>query len=295
QAQIRLDGHAIEARLYAESPQTGFLPSTGPLAHFRLPADRIRVDSGVEEGGEITPFYDPMIAKLIAHAPERTAAAAVLAEACGRVEVWPVKTNAGFLARCLGHPDFVAGAVDTGFIGSRLQDLMPPKEPSPEALAALAAAMLQPLAEDNASPWTALTGFRLNAAEPRGVSVMVDGRAVTVAPGEPSPDLTVARIGARLIVFEAGQAFAFGGEDAGAQDDAGGDGVIRSPMPGRIVTARAEVGQKVSKGEALVTLEAMKMEHVLTAPIDGTVTEVAAEVGAQVSEGAVLVRLDNPA
>ncbi|HEX4097047.1 MAG TPA: biotin carboxylase N-terminal domain-containing protein, partial [Caulobacteraceae bacterium] len=78
QAQIRLDGHAIEARLYAESPQTGFLPSTGPLAHFRLPKDRIRIDSGVEEGGEITPFYDPMIAKLIAHAPERTAAAAVL-------------------------------------------------------------------------------------------------------------------------------------------------------------------------------------------------------------------------
>jgi propionyl-CoA carboxylase alpha chain/3-methylcrotonyl-CoA carboxylase alpha subunit len=295
QAQIRLDGHAIEARLYAESPQTGFLPSTGPLAHYRLPADRIRVDSGVEEGGEITPFYDPMIAKLIAHAPERAAAAAVLAEACGRVEVWPVKTNAGFLERCLGHPDFVAGAVDTGFIGSRLQDLMPPKEPSPAALAAVAAAMLQPPAEDRASPWAALTGFRLSAAEARGVTVMLDGRAVTVAQGEPIPDLTVARIGARLIVFEAGQAFAFGGEDAGAEDDAGGDGVIRSPMPGRIVASRAEVGRKVSKGQALVTLEAMKMEHVLTAPIDGTVTEVAAEIGAQVSEGAVLVRLDKPA
>ena len=94
-----MTGHAIEARLYAEDPAKGFLPSTGPLTDFRLPPTWCAVDSGVEEGGEVSPFYDPMIAKLIAHAPTREAAAAQLAVACGAVEVWPVKTNAGFLAR----------------------------------------------------------------------------------------------------------------------------------------------------------------------------------------------------
>ena len=122
QHEITLEGWAMEARLYAENPATGFLPSTGPLAHFRLPDD-IRVDSAVEEGGAVSPFYDPMIAKLIVHADSREAAAEALAEACASVEVWPVKTNAAFLARCAGHPDFVAGDVDTGFIERRLDDL----------------------------------------------------------------------------------------------------------------------------------------------------------------------------
>ena len=107
QDEITLDGWAMEARLYAENPQTGFLPSTGKLKHFRLPEGDVRVDSAVEEGGEVTPFYDPMIAKLIAHGVDREDAAARLAEACGLVEVWPVKTNAAFLARCASHPDFV--------------------------------------------------------------------------------------------------------------------------------------------------------------------------------------------
>ena len=289
QDQIRLDGHAIEARLYAENPSAGFLPSTGPLTHFRLPGE-VRVDGGVEEGGQISPFYDPMIAKLIAHATSREGAAAALAKACAEVEVWPVKTNAGFLARCLEHPDFVAGQVDTGFIEGRLQALLPPAEPSPQVLAAAAAASLPE--DPGSSPWTGLTGFRMNAAPSRQVSLQLDGRALSSEP-DAGAGLTVARAGSRLVVFEGGQAFAFGDSGGASGADAGGgDGVIRSPMPGRIVAVQAKAGQAVARGAPLVTLEAMKMEHVLTAPFDGTVSELAAETGSQVSEGAVLARLD---
>ena len=290
QDRIALNGHAIEARLYAENPSAGFLPSTGPLTHFRLPEAQVRADCGVQEGGEISPFYDPMIAKLIAHAGTREAAAAALAAACAEVEVWPVKTNAGFLTRCLRHPDFVAGAVDTGFIEARLEGLLPPADPSPEVLAAA----VSPGAEAaGPSPWTGLTGFRMNAPAVTRTLLTLDGRAFEAELGGAAPALTAHRIGSRTVVFEDGQAFAFGPVEAGAgEGSGGGDGVVRSPMPGRIVAVQARAGQAVSRGAPLVTLEAMKMEHVLTAPFDGTVAELSAETGAQVSEGAVLARLD---
>ena len=135
QDEIRLNGWAMEARLYAEDPANGFLPSIGRLEHFVMPDD-VRVDTGVEQGGEVSQFYDPMIAKLIVHEDTREAAAARLAEAAGEVEVWPVKVNAGFLKRCLEHPRFVAGDVDTGFIAAEEAALQP--RPSDEAtLAAL--------------------------------------------------------------------------------------------------------------------------------------------------------------
>jgi acetyl-CoA carboxylase biotin carboxylase subunit len=163
QHQIELSGHAMEARLYAENPAGGFLPSIGILEHFWMPEDLVRVDSGVEEGGEITPFYDPMVAKLIAHAPTREGASDLLAQACSEVEVWPVRTNAGFLARCLDHPDFIAGEVDTGFIEARLEALAAQPAPSQPALAA--AAMALTLKEESSGPvdpWASLTGFRIN-------------------------------------------------------------------------------------------------------------------------------------
>ena len=128
QDRIVLNGWAMEARLYAENPATGFLPSTGPLDRFVLP-DGIRIETGVEQRGAISPFYDPMIAKLVAHGPTREAAASKLADACRQVQVWPVRTNAGFLARCLSEPDFVAGRIDTSFIESHLDHLLPPAKP----------------------------------------------------------------------------------------------------------------------------------------------------------------------
>ena len=155
QDQLGIDGWAMEARLYAENPATGFLPSIGPLNRLRFPQG-IRVDSGVEEGGQVSPFYDPMVAKLIVHATTRTQAAGKLAAAARDTQVWPVRTNAAFLARAASHPDFVAGRIDTAFISRHLQALVAGGEPSAEVRQAAAAAML-PTASDG--PWTALAGF----------------------------------------------------------------------------------------------------------------------------------------
>jgi len=298
QDEIVLSGHAVEARLYAESPASGFLPSTGRLDHFRLP-DSVRIDTGVEEGGEITPFYDPMIAKLIAWAPTRDQAIADLAEACDGVEVWPVKTNAGFLARCLEEPEFIVGEVDTGFIARRLDDLIAPSEPSPAALAAAASAAMiaqeSGVTEEAPSPWRELAGFRLNAAPETAVRLFLNGRPVLAAPSEhaSAPRSVLLDEEGRIVVFEHGEALAFLGEPPGAEAaDAASDGQVRSPMPGKVTALSVKAGDTVNKGQPLLILEAMKMEHALAAPFNGTVAEVSVTLGGQVSEGAVLVKLD---
>ena len=131
----------MEARLYAEDPASGFLPSDRHARHFRIP-DGVRIDSGVDEGGEVSAHYDPMIAKLIAHGPTRRATAARLAAVCANVEVWPVKTNAAFLARALNHGAFLAGEVDTGFIDRHREELVPVAEPDHAVLQAAAQALL---------------------------------------------------------------------------------------------------------------------------------------------------------
>ena len=293
QAEIALSGHAVEARLYAESPAGGlFLPSTGRLDHFRLP-DSVRVDAGVEEGGEVSAFYDPMIAKLIAHAATREDALAELAAACDAVEVWPVKTNAGFLARCLEAPAFIAGHVDTGFIERNLEELTAQADPSPAALSAAANAAL--MAEDRAapSPWRDLVGFRLNAPPETGVRLFRAGAPVIARTSE-TAQARSALLGedGEIVVFEAGEAFVFLSQPP-ADDHAGaaGDGQVRSPMPGKVTQVSVTAGEAVTKGQPLLTLEAMKMEHALTAPFDGKVEMLAVAVGDQVSEGAVLVKL----
>ncbi|MDR3510601.1 MAG: biotin carboxylase N-terminal domain-containing protein [Caulobacteraceae bacterium] len=291
QDQIVLNGHAIEARLYAEDPAKGFLPSTGPLTHFRMPA-KVRVDSAVEEGGAVTPYYDPMIAKLIAFAPDRTGAARRLADAARAVEVFPVKTNAAFLARCLDHPDFVAGAVDTGFIEARREALVPAG--GAPAAALKAAARAWPTA-GGPSPWGALVGFRLNA--PAGFEVRLEdaegAHVVRVDPAAPALQVPTARIGDRVIAFAAGEAFAFTAPEAGHGAGEGeGDDAVLSPMPGKVVAVHAAKGEAVKKGQPLVTLEAMKMEHALAAPMDGVLAELTVKAGDQISEGVLIARLE---
>ena len=297
QDEIGLMGHAVEARLYAENPAGGqFLPSTGRLEHFRLPPN-IRADAGVEEGGEVTPFYDPMIAKLIAHAPTREQALAVLAEACDGVEVFPVKTNAGFLARCLEAPDFIVGDVDTGFIERNLAELTAPAQPSPAALSAAATAALiadeSGLSEDAPSPWRALAGFRLNAPPEMSVRLFHQGEVVmAMASDAAAPRSVLLTEDGDIVVFEAGETFAFAAHPPAADRiDAASDGQIRSPMPGKVTALAVEAGDAVTKGQPLVTLEAMKMEHALTAPFDGKVEALSVALGDQVSEGATLIKL----
>ena len=292
QDQITLTGHAVEARLYAENPSSGFLPSIGRLDHFRLP-EHLRVDAGVEAGGEVTPFYDPMIAKLIAHAETREQAIADLCEACDRVEVWPVKTNAAFLTRCLEEPDFIAGEVDTGFIERRLDQLVAPAEPSPAACSAAADAATLNLEEGAADdPWKGLFGFRLNAEPYAGVRLFANGKAMICESLPDAPDRSVLLTDdGDIVVFEAGEAFVFKDHPPAADLESAGDGQIRAPMPGKVTQLSVKPGDPVSKGQPLVVLEAMKMEHALQAAFDGKVEEVAVSLGAQVSEGTLLVRL----
>jgi acetyl/propionyl-CoA carboxylase alpha subunit len=284
QDQITLSGHAIEARLYAEDPARGFLPSTGPLTHFVLPAS-VRVDAGVGEGGEISPFYDPMIAKLIAHGPTREAAADQLQRACEAVEVWPVTVNAGFLARLIADADYRAARLDTGFIEGRLSSLAQPPTPSPGALGRAAALLAQP---DARSPWTDLPGFRTNA--PAAPVLLQWKDDVVSAPVGGDPVGLRSEDGA--VVFEGGEAYRLTRPRARAAEAAlGGDGQVLATMPGRIASVAVKVGDAVTRGQTLVTLEAMKMEHALTAHFDGEVAEVRSQVGDQVTEGALLVRL----
>ncbi len=289
QDQIHFSGHAMEARLYAESPATGFLPSIGVLDRFDLPTT-LRIDSGVAQGGEISPFYDPMIAKLIAHAPTRKAAALRLADGCAQVEVYPVTTNAAFLARTLADPDFLAGEIDTRFIEDRLESLAATEAPSDQAWIAAAKALASPA---DPSPWQALQGFRLNAA-PHYAVKLICGSEIRLVEIDPAlPWLATAwPHGDGLVVFEAGEAHTFRAPAPDAlTGQASGDGILLAPMPGKIVACPVKLGDTVLKGDPIITLEAMKMEHVLAAPFDGVVESLSASLGDQVVEGLVLARL----
>ena len=284
QDQIGITGHAMEARLYAENPAAGFLPSTGQLTHLKLPAD-IRADNGVEQGDAVTPFYDPMIAKLVAHASTREQAAAKLAAACRAVEVWPVKTNAAFLARAASDPDFLAGRIDTGFI-ARHPGLVPGEGPGDTVTAQAANALLS----RGEGPWSALHGFRSGTPAQARVPVMVAGHIYNVMP---QPGGAVWTDGVSSVLFADGQAWPFGPPRYEATGSAGAaDGMLVAPMPGMVTVLNVKQGQTVKRGENLLVLEAMKMENAIAAPFDGTVAELHASLGAQVSEGTVLLRVE---
>jgi 3-methylcrotonyl-CoA carboxylase alpha subunit len=295
QDQLSITGWAMEARLYAEDPTNGFLPSIGRLDHFVLP-DGVRVDTGVEQGGEVSQFYDPMIAKLIVHAETREAAAEGLAEACASVEVWPVRTNAGFLVRCLEHPRFVAGDVDTGLIGNEVEALTAVPPPSAYAQAsALAHLGVMAQGVEWPSPWTTLdnVGFRLNRPRQRDIRLVLNGEPVIATYPEDMERAFVSNLivdGDRWIYFEQGDVHAFEWPKFSAAGVSGtaSDGSLRAPMPGKIVATPAKAGDTVTKGQPVVVLEAMKMEHALIAPFDGVVGEVGVSVGDQVAADAVL-------
>jgi propionyl-CoA carboxylase alpha chain/3-methylcrotonyl-CoA carboxylase alpha subunit len=286
----------------------------------------VRIDASVGEGDTVSPYYDPMLAKLICHEPSRQAAAARLAAACGEVRAWPVKTNAWLLSRCLTDPGFVAGNVDTGFIEARLDALAArPKSDRLIRVAAAAAFVLKRSASADADPWAdGLGGFRLNRAAGTSMRLYEDGEPIDLtlvkisssASGselsgsmEDAPftvsrsrdgayrvegqDIAVADApNGDKVVFAGGAAFAFHLVNTVATDAAGGgDGALRTPMPGRIVSLGAKVGDTVKLDQPLVILEAMKMEHALKAPFDGEVIEVTVKEGDQVAEGTVVVRL----
>jgi 3-methylcrotonyl-CoA carboxylase alpha subunit len=283
---LAINGWAMEARLYAENPATGFLPSIGTLDHLAFP-EELRIDTGVEEGGEVSPFYDPMIAKLIAKGKNRFEASAALREGIDGTEVWPVKTNAGFLGRLLDLPEFVAGDVDTGLIARKVDALVTPPEPDAEELLEAAALLC---ASPGQSPVSAALGFRLNAPSRAEARISDDsGTTHEVVFGEIEADLPTADVLSFVDGFARRYILA---QPRGSGLGAVGDGAILSPMPGRIIAVDVSAGQSVAKGQKLLTLEAMKMEHSLTAPFDGVVAELNAEAGMQVQVEALLVRIE---
>jgi len=339
QEALSVSGHAIEARVYAEDPSTGFLPSIGRLRHLRPPAEgpHIRVDTGVRQSDRVTPHYDPMIAKLIVWDSDRAAALRRLRTALEAYQVVGVTTNLEFLGGLAAHPAFAAGALDTGFIDSHHDDLFPQAVPADDGVLALAAldVLLRRQAEaagaairsdDPHSPWHATNGWRLNddnyqrmtfldAGEPRSVIVhyRADGYRLDLpggpimARGEINADgnlisdldgvrrrVTVVRQGLDLVILDRGRQHRLTLDDPAsrAADRSGAGDDLTAPMPGRIIRVLVEAGETVEKGQPLVVLEAMKMEHTITAPQAGTITDILFTAGEQVDDGATLLAFE---
>jgi 3-methylcrotonyl-CoA carboxylase alpha subunit len=319
QDEISLSGHAFEARIYAEDASRGFLPATGKLHHLKFPepGPALRVETGVRAGDEISPFYDPMIAKLVVHGPDRASALAALSEALASTEIAGSTTNTGFLAALARDPDFAAGEVDTGLIGRKLEALAAAPAPSTGVVTAAvlsASGLGAPPGDDD--PWSSLVGYaHFHPIERRvslrsqdreiaaTVSAQADGWSIVRLEGEREAHrvshdaaLRTARWPGHVTAFSGGAAFDFAVPDpfaAAAEADAS-TASMRAPMPGLVKIVRAARGDAVAKGQPLLVLEAMKMEHTIAAPHDGIVAEIAAE-GAQIAEGAVLVTFEETA
>ena len=325
QDQLAINGHAIEARLYAENPAKKFFPQAGPLKRLRFPPEsaHVRIDSGVEEGQDISIFYDPMIAKVIAWDTTRTAAARRLEAALEQTRLAGIASNLGFLAAIAGNTAFLKGDLHTGFIDEHAADLIPAAAPADrEVLGTAVLSILSARTQPAADPWDDRTAWRMNLPS-REIFVLKDGdteRRVTVThvpsltlgiDGESLPaavaqeangDLAVSLGGVRssVHVFTEGDAITvlrrghahkleLVQADAAGDDAAASASDIRAPLPGRVAQVLAEPGKAVAKHAPLVILEAMKMEHVLVAPAAGVIDEIRAAAGDQVAEGAVLV------
>ncbi|MEZ5680463.1 MAG: biotin carboxylase N-terminal domain-containing protein [Erythrobacter sp.] len=286
QEELFIDGHAIEARLYAEDTVAGFLPSTGRLEHFDLGVEG-RIETGVEEGDMISPFYDPMVAKLVVWGENRSDAIDQLADIAEGVEIWPVRTNAAFIANCLRDEDFEDANLDTGFIAAKLGDLVTSDE-ADETIWRTAADFVV-LAETEEYDHLPI-GLRLNAPGVLTTTLSHKGDTRTVSAARSGLDVPATGFvdTARVVVFAEGQSFVFDRGARGAGAHHAHDGDIIAPMPGKVIAVDVADGDTVTAGQRLMVLEAMKMEHALTAPFDGTVTGLSVSAGSQVQVEAVL-------
>jgi len=287
QEELSITGHAIEARLYAEDPARGFLPSTGRLEWLLFEGEG-RIETSVDQGDTISPFYDPMIAKLVARGSDRAAAIDRLSAMTGDVEIWPVRSNAGFLKRALESAAFRGGRLDTGFIAERIEELVPADVASEEVWQTAAAIAL----EQAVHVGEGLAGFRLNAQHRRSVTLTHDSQTRTLDAGTPLAAASGYTDDERVLVFHEGSTFEFAKAVRGSGQGSTSSGAILAPMPGNVVSVLVAEGDTVTAGQKLLTLEAMKMEHTLTAPFDGVVAELSAGPGQQVQVEALLVRIE---
>jgi len=307
QEDVELNGHAVEARVYAEEPARGFLPSTGPVVAYEEPEEAdhgpgggagVRVDSGVAKGTEVTPDYDPMLAKLIAHAGDRTAALAKLDRGLGELVLLGPATNVVHTRALLARPEVRAGEIDTGLI-ERLGDEVAPPAPRPELPQLALLELLGRPASDE--PWDALDAWR--AAGPRTVRATLDANGESA---EVTVDLStfagygrqnstrIFRIGGAVWILDGAsepQRYALHDEDEIHGAGGVGSGALEAPMPGTVIAVRAAPGEEVGEGDVLVVVESMKMEMAVQSAAAGVVAEVLVEPGQRVARGQLLVVL----
>ncbi|HUQ09009.1 MAG TPA: acetyl/propionyl/methylcrotonyl-CoA carboxylase subunit alpha [Steroidobacteraceae bacterium] len=299
QQDLRIDGHAIEVRIYAEDPARDFLPSIGELVHLRTPetSTQVRIDTGVRQGDGISPWYDPMIAKLIVHGATRAEAIARLRTALAQYEIAGVSTNVEFLHRLTSAPSFVDARLDTALIERERAHLLPGPGAPPEAAWQLAASVSVELPEGGIN-WADTSGWRMNGSRGSRPVILRSGdeqRVLTVDFSRPAaPAGRAVRVRDQVHVFDAGHHHVFTIVDpylppAEAADHHGG---LTAPMPGRVLAVLVSQGQQVARGAPLVVMEAMKMEHTVTAPRDGEVERLCCAAGDQVKEGAELLVLN---
>ena len=313
QDELSINGHAFEARLYAEDVPKGFLPATGTLAHLAFP-DAARSDSGVRPGDTISPWYDPMIAKIITHGPSRAVALTRMEQALRETQVGGTVTNLAFLGALAGHKGFASGDVDTGLIDRDLDTLVADIAPTDADIAAaaiMAADLETPGSDAGFTLWHPLRrvvalawedediAVELEVASADAIDLHIRGSVVQArrdASGwrlDGAPMAPTVRVGASVFVFaQYGLAIDLVDPLDRAASAAGDGNVIEAPMPGLIKAIHARPGQAVAHGDRLAVLEAMKMEHALLAARDGVVAEALAQEGAQVEAGAALVRLE---
>ncbi len=347
QSELKIHGHAIEARIYAENPEKGFLPAIGTLKHLRQPSAvtfelgaggataavagvpaAVRIDSGVRGGDTISPFYDPMIAKLIVWGEDRNEALARMAQALSEYQIVGLATNIAFLKRLIESKPFAGADLDTGLIERNGDALFPPPQPVSLSAMALAAVALVSSEKSAASdPFADTSGWRMNSvlqrtlhfadaalegapAQPLTVAYQPDGWDIrlgaesvkAILSAHDAHDLTL-KLGDRTVrgsvvrdadvfhVFSGGSHVALNYNDplAHAGEAEADGGRLTAPMPGKVVAVLVEKGQQVKKGEPLVIMEAMKMEHTIAAPSDGMVEDVLYAIGDQVADGAPLL------
>jgi 3-methylcrotonyl-CoA carboxylase alpha subunit len=309
QKELSINGHAFEVRLYAEDPANEFLPQIGKIAAFRHPA-AARVDTGIESGDAVSIYYDPMIAKLIVHADTRQAAITKMRTALSETVLAGLNTNQEFLGNIFAHPEFIKGDVDTGFIPRFMNDLAPENYglPSAEDLALAGAFILAPLPSNTPDPWTIQDNWRMNADLTRTLTFVTRGKHddVTVTcqkdgfncqadgknffiPHDQIRQALIAADGNHLTLVRGGRVLAMHLYTPGSdEDDAGGEGRILSPMPGKIVSVLVKLGDAVAKDQPLLVMEAMKMQMTIRAGCAGNVVELPVCANDQVQDGAVL-------
>ena len=339
QHELAINGHSIEARIYAENPEKGFLPSIGTLRHLGTPgavsfelggvADApagVRIDSGVRQGDAISPFYDPMIAKLIVWGADRKQALARMAQALAQYQIVGLASNIAFLKRLVEGQAFATADLDTGLIERNHDSLFPAAQAAPASALALAAtALLSSERKPAADPWAQTSGWRMNQSyarklafndehaaydtyvtyrpedwlfsassseQPQPLSLTArDGNDYSIKLGATATHGTVLRDGDMFHVYANGAHYQLAWNDpmAHAGETEAEGGRLTAPMPGKVVAVLATKGQEVKKGEALVIMEAMKMEHTIAAPHDGVVDDILYAVGDQVADGAPLL------